>query len=604
MNCQKQKMVFKHTEYMILTMLFILVAGVLKGETDTTFINSLTKQAYNQARIDADRSIYNAHKALAEAQKTNYQKGMADAQLALGSAYLAKFNPDDSAAWYFHRALSIYKQTGNFTGMGRTCYGLSYLYNFQNNPGSAKEYGNLSIQYFEKAENLKETVSALAAVVYLEKQAGNFEEALELSNKAIEMARSIKDTAQLANALNNKGNVLKDMYLLNPAIDAYFSAYKLWEQINDTSGLAIAYGSIANAWFFEGDYRKSLEYNFKKLTIIENTNNHWETNKTFNNISLAYGNLNQNDSALYYMHKSLKTAKKLNYPEETANCYNLLAFTFLKMEEADSSLFYSSKAVDIAEKIKSPKLASYLVSHSEALLQQKKYNKALVAARKAYQMAKQKNDLHTLKDAAFVLNTIYFRMNKRDLAYPFLTEYIQLNDSLKNMEFMRKVTRLDIQHEFDKKQKAAEFEIVESRQQIEILNQTNEIKSQRIEIFWIIIVATVLLSLAGAFISLLVIKNQNHRIEQMKLQIRNYLLNSNPDKTENDDENPINILMKKYGLTPREAEVMELISTGIGNEEIANKLFVSKNTIKFHIKNIFIKLDVKNRVQAMQKSAL
>jgi LuxR family maltose regulon positive regulatory protein len=49
---------------------------------------------------------------------------------------------------------------------------------------------------------------------------------------------------------------------------------------------------------------------------------------------------------------------------------------------------------------------------------------------------------------------------------------------------------------------------------------------------------------------------------------------------------------------------MNLISTGIGNEEIANKLFVSKNTVKFHIKNIFIKLDVKNRVQAMQKSAL
>ena len=604
MHCQKRKRVLNHKEYMVLAMLIFLVAGALKGKTDTTYINSLTKEAYNQARKDADQSIYNAHKALAEARKINYKKGMADAQLALGSAYLAKFNPNDSATWYYHRALTIYKQTGNYTGMGRVCYGLSYLYNFQNKPDSAKEYGNLSIQYFEKAANLKEAVSALAAVVYLEKQAVNLEKALELSDKAIEMARSIQDTAQLANALNNKGNVLKEMYLLNPAIDAYFKAYKLWEQINDTSGLAIAYGSIANAWFFEGDNRKSLEYNFKKLAITKNTNNHWETNKTFNNISLAYSNLNQNDSALYYMHKSLNTAKKMNYPEETANCYNFLALTFLKMEETDSAFFYSSKAVEIAEKIRSPKLASYLVQRSEALLQQKKYNEALVAARKAYQMANQKNNLHTLKDAAFVLNTIYFRMNKPDLAYPFLTEYIQLNDSLKNMEFMRKVTRLDIQHEFDKKQRVTEFKIIESRQQIEILNQTNEIKSQRIKIFWIIIIATVLLSLAGAFISLLVINNQNHRIEQMKMQIRNYLLNSDSDKTEGNIENPVNILIEKYGLTPREAEVMELISTGIRNEEIANKMFVSKNTVKYHIKNIFIKLDVKNRVQAMQKSAL
>jgi LuxR family maltose regulon positive regulatory protein len=48
---------------------------------------------------------------------------------------------------------------------------------------------------------------------------------------------------------------------------------------------------------------------------------------------------------------------------------------------------------------------------------------------------------------------------------------------------------------------------------------------------------------------------------------------------------------------------MKLIATGIGNEEIAEKLFVSKNTVKFHIKNIFIKLDVRNRVQALQKMA-
>ncbi|HHE40131.1 MAG TPA: LuxR family transcriptional regulator, partial [Candidatus Cloacimonetes bacterium] len=57
-------------------------------------------------------------------------------------------------------------------------------------------------------------------------------------------------------------------------------------------------------------------------------------------------------------------------------------------------------------------------------------------------------------------------------------------------------------------------------------------------------------------------------------------------------------------LTQREAEIMELIETGIGNEEIAEKLFVSRNTIKFHIKNIFIKLDVRNRVQALHKMTM
>jgi ATP/maltotriose-dependent transcriptional regulator MalT len=90
----------------------------------------------------------------------------------------------------------------------------------------------------------------------------------------------------------------------------------------------------------------------------------------------------------------------------------------------------------------------------------------------------------------------------------------------------------------------------------------------------------------------------------MKLEIRNYLLNAEAKEKKGINENPLDTLIEKYGLTQREAEIMNLISTGIGNEEIANKLFVSKNTVKFHIKNIFIKLDVKNRVQAMQKSSL
>jgi DNA-binding CsgD family transcriptional regulator len=597
MNYRKEKRVIKHTEYLIFTLLFFLISTALRGATDTTFINSLTKLAYNQARKDADQSIYNAHKALSEAQKTAYRKGMADAQLALGSAYLAKFNSTDSATFYYQRALTIYKQIGDFTGLGRVCYGLSYLYNFQNCTEKAKKYGNLSVEYFEKSGKLKEVVSAIAAVVYLEKQAGNFEKATELSDKAIEMARSIKDTVQWANALNNKGNVLKEMFLLNPAIDAYFEAFKLWELANDTSGLAIAYGSIANAYFFEGDFKKSLEYNFKKLPITENRNNLWETNKTLNNISLAYSNLNQHDSALYYMQKSLKLAKELNYPEGVANCYDNMASAYYKMGNSVSTLFYSSEAVALAEKIDSPNLASYQVNLANAYLQQKKYSNALSIALKAYNMAHNKNDTHAQRDASFLLNTIYYHLDQRDLAYPFLTEYLKLNDSITNMEYMRKVTRLDIQHEYERKQRKAQYEI-------DLLAKNNQLKTERLKNIRIVLISILVLSIAGAIISLLIIKNKNHRIEQMKLEIRNYLLKSDAEDPKGSNENHSKILVEKYGLTPREAEVMELISTGKKNEEIADKLFVSKNTVKFHIKNIFIKLDVKNRVQAMQKSVL
>jgi DNA-binding CsgD family transcriptional regulator len=597
MSCKKEEIVIKHTQFLIFTLFFFLISTIAKSATDTTLINTLTSEAYNHARKNTDWSISNAHQALSISNKMHYPKGIADASLALGASYLAKFNPNDSAGFYYQQALDLYAQMSNFTGQARACYGLSYVYSFKSNTQKAEEFGARSVEYFRKAGNAKEEVAALGSVIYLAKQAGNYEKALELSDKAIEIARSIKDTAQWANALNNKGNVLKDMFLLSPAIEAYFDAYRLWQNKKDSSGLAIAYGSIANAYFFEGDFRKSLEYNFKKLPITNNSENLWETNKTMNNIALAYSNLNKHDSALYYMQKSLNLAKKLNYPEGVANSYNNMASTFLKTENIDSALFYSSEAVSIAEKINSSNLAKYELNKAMAFEKQKKYNAALAIARKAYSQAKERNDYHTVRDASFLLNNIYFDLGQRDMAYPYLTEYIKLNDSITNMDYMRKVTRLDLQHKYETEQRKTQYEI-------DMLAKQNQLKNERLRKTWIVLLAILLLSIAGASISFLIIKNKNHRIEQMKLEIRNYLLNAEAKEKKGINENPLDTLIEKYGLTQREAEIMNLISTGIGNEEIANKLFVSKNTVKFHIKNIFIKLDVKNRVQAMQKSAL
>jgi len=52
-------------------------------------------------------------------------------------------------------------------------------------------------------------------------------------------------------------------------------------------------------------------------------------------------------------------------------------------------------------------------------------------------------------------------------------------------------------------------------------------------------------------------------------------------------------------LTPRETEVLKLIATGLSNKEIAEALVLSEKTVKNHINNIFSKLHVYDRSQAM-----
>jgi DNA-binding CsgD family transcriptional regulator len=56
------------------------------------------------------------------------------------------------------------------------------------------------------------------------------------------------------------------------------------------------------------------------------------------------------------------------------------------------------------------------------------------------------------------------------------------------------------------------------------------------------------------------------------------------------------------GLSRRELEVLQLMASGHSNQEIADKLFVSLNTVKTHTSNLYVKLEVKRRGQAVVKA--
>lgn len=60
--------------------------------------------------------------------------------------------------------------------------------------------------------------------------------------------------------------------------------------------------------------------------------------------------------------------------------------------------------------------------------------------------------------------------------------------------------------------------------------------------------------------------------------------------------------LKRLNLSNREREVLQLLARGCRNAEIAEELFLSLSTVKTHVSNIFVKLDVKSRTQAVNKA--
>jgi len=62
------------------------------------------------------------------------------------------------------------------------------------------------------------------------------------------------------------------------------------------------------------------------------------------------------------------------------------------------------------------------------------------------------------------------------------------------------------------------------------------------------------------------------------------------------------IELNKLNLSTREYEVLQLLGKGCSNSDIANQMFLSISTVKTHVSNLFLKMDVKSRTQAIEKA--
>jgi ATP/maltotriose-dependent transcriptional regulator MalT len=176
-------------------------------------------------------------------------------------------------------------------------------------------------------------------------------------------------------------------------------------------------------------------------------------------------------------------------------------------------------------------------------------------------------------------------------ALKYYEDYNNLSDRIDQAESRRQVAELLTRYETERKE-----------QQIKILEQANLLKQNRIHVQWLIIGVLVLLGLSIISTGWLWIRSKNQKLKQINAELQNFIIRQEQlnGREKQDSFNPEPAEMyKKWGLTDRESEILYYLGIGCSNTTIAEKLFISENTVKFHIKNIYLKLDVKNRIQAL-----
>ncbi len=416
----------------------------------------------------------------------------------------------------------------------------------------------------------------------------------KLHKEAIEHYKKSWDIASYVKNLNSLGVAYRKMNLEEEALKYYYEALKLSENLDDTKSMAMALNGIGNAFINLEKYNEAKKYFELALNLEELNNNLKGMGYDYSNLGEVYMFKKQYDSSYAYHIKSLKIAEKARSKDNIAIINNNIGLMFQHKGEYERSLEYFNKALPVLKKFRSKRyLSNTFTNIGIDQIHLKQYNKAENNIKEGLQIAKDISSRENIILAYKALSDLYNHSNRFEKAldtYEMMTVY---KDSMFNLQSENHIAALEVKYETEKKD-----------QRIEQLNLETKVQKSNIINQFFAIGLLVLLVIFFIFYNKLRLKNKTLEIEDMRNNIEEYLVQISRLESDDCRKNKIDITAKleKYGISSREAEVLKYISQGMKNQEIANKMFVSLSTVKTHTKNIFDKLDVRNRIEAARKA--
>lgn len=403
------------------------------------------------------------------------------------------------------------------------------------------------------------------------------------------------DTVGKIKCLNSLGVSLRRMNNEKEAMDYYIEALKLAKQISHSKSVAVALNGIGNVFVNIKQYEKALPYFKEALAIETKSQNKKGMNYGLSNIGEVYVYTQQYDSAVLYYYQALDMAKEIDYKDNISINYNCLGYLFQQKGELKKSNKYYTLALPKLEEYNGKRyLSNTLINLGINYTQLGRYDSALANISRGINLARDINSPENIILGYDALSKYYEKTASFQSALANYKNAVNLRDSINSAETRQNIAALEASYESEIKDK----EIQNYQYQASIQKSRNVLQ-------WIVIVFLLMLVAALIVFYRLKRKHNNLVMVQMRNDIQEYVQQIEKYEHEPDQEEEKVTFYKnveQYGLSEREVDVLLLISKGLKNDEIATALFVSLSTVKTHTRNIFVKLDVRNRIEAARKT--
>jgi serine phosphatase RsbU (regulator of sigma subunit)/tetratricopeptide (TPR) repeat protein len=259
----------------------------------------------------------------------------------------------------------------------------------------AKKSLEISQELLKLAEKCQEPLffySAYISLGWAYVAYSDFPNAITYGEKALAVAKEIKDSDNIINACNLLGTIYLEIPDRDFALKYYLEGIEEGVKMGDEEALSNLYNNVAIAYEHFDNLEKSLEYYLKARKVFENSSQDYDRSLIYLNIGDLYYQLQTYDSAQHY----LKLSRKFLHPQEDADLANLiyqsLAINEARLGRYTLAIAYLDSAFNCLGDGNSPTdFVNFFKSKSDILFQAGKYKDAYQTLLSSY----------TVKDSIF-----------------------------------------------------------------------------------------------------------------------------------------------------------------------------------------------------------
>lgn len=407
---------------------------------------------------------------------------------------------------------------------------------------------------------------------------------------------------------------------------------------NDSSQLASFLNNIGLCYTYKSQYDQAIDYHLQALAIREAAADP-KLSSSYNNLGITYDRMNDLVNAEKYQLKALELKRMEGQRQSLANTLNNLGIIKRKQEQYNEAIAYYEESLGIAVEFNDrKKMANAYNNIGSAYVSLKDFRKAGEYFEQSIKLKREIDDLQGLARSLGELAEIraFFGEMARARSLMLEAEAIAAKIGSKEIEHLTYANRSDIEEiagnyraalDYSRKANAAWSDMVSEEKnekiaELEVAYETakKEAEIRRLSLENQIKVAETAQARAWLFgvsattlviiVSLVTFFTMRGKRKEAELALQEHQLDALQKRYADLLQGPANFelsvnleqLNKKLlsPLSEREFEAFELSLAGATNQEIADKLYLSQNTVKFHLRNVYSKLGVRNRKEAAE----